>query len=157
MSKKVDYPREKTGGIWLWTPSFPVSAGFVYTMSSKAEKKRKVSGRGSARRRAAQAALAPQAEETTPPASRESQAEPESLKEELGRSKLGRGLEAELKRVLGLGSSFSCFCIKSKGLGGISDLPLPLGPLYCVPPPPPATLMLVLSVLKFPPSSPRAR
>uniref|UniRef100_A0A8C0I316 Dynein axonemal heavy chain 2 n=1 Tax=Balaenoptera musculus TaxID=9771 RepID=A0A8C0I316_BALMU len=51
-------------------------------MSSKADKKQKVSSRGSARWRAAQSALAAQAAEATLPASSESQAEPESLKEE---------------------------------------------------------------------------
>lgn len=37
-----------------------VSSGFAYTMSSKVEKKRKVNGRGSARKQAARAALAAQ-------------------------------------------------------------------------------------------------
>ena len=64
-------------------------------MSSKADKKQKVSSRGSARWRAAQSALATLAAEATLPASSESQAEPESLKEEPGGYLLGRGLEAE--------------------------------------------------------------
>ncbi len=78
-------------------------------MSSKAEKKQKVSAwgsgsRGGARKRAAQAALASQAAETTLP-SGEPEVEPEPLKEELGGYLLGRSMEAEplcLERVRGL-------------------------------------------------------
>ncbi|ELR57060.1 Dynein heavy chain 2, axonemal, partial [Bos mutus] len=63
-------------------PSVRVSAGFAYAMSSKADKKRKVTSRGSARRRAAQSTLDAQVEEITLPASSEVQAEPETVKEE---------------------------------------------------------------------------
>lgn len=66
---------------------FFVSSGFAYTMSSKAEKKQKGSGRGSSRKRNAQAALATQALEATLPASEpvpEPEPEPEPLKEEPG-------------------------------------------------------------------------
>lgn len=72
-----------------------MSTGFANTMSSKANKKQEVSSRGSARWQVARSALAAQAVETTLPASSESQAEPESLKEEPGGYLLGRGLEAE--------------------------------------------------------------
>ncbi|XP_055262069.1 dynein axonemal heavy chain 2 isoform X3 [Moschus berezovskii] len=51
-------------------------------MSSKTDKKRKVTSRGSARRQAAQSALDTQVEEITLPASSEVQAEPEIIKEE---------------------------------------------------------------------------
>ncbi|KAI4566385.1 hypothetical protein MJG53_015062 [Ovis ammon polii x Ovis aries] len=50
-------------------------------MSSKADKKRKVTSRGSARRRAPQSTLDAQVEEITLPASSEVQAEPETIKE----------------------------------------------------------------------------
>lgn len=92
-------------------PQLPaLSAGPACTMSSRTEKKWKVSAQGSAsrggdRRRAAQAAaLASQAAETTL-ASGEPEPEPEPFKEELGGYLPGKSLEAEcwyLKRVRGL-------------------------------------------------------
>lgn len=71
-----------------------MSAGFAYTMSSKTEKKRKMSGRGSSRRRGAQPALATEVAETTLPIS-ELEPEPKPLKEEPGGYMLGRGSEAD--------------------------------------------------------------
>lgn len=70
-----------------------MSSGFAYTMSSKVEKKRKVNGRGSARKQAARAALAAQdgrpaqASEATVLASQPEptpEPTPEPLKEEPG-------------------------------------------------------------------------
>lgn len=94
-------------------PQLPaLSVGPARAMSSRAEKKRKVSAQGSAsrggtRRRAAQAAaLASQAAETTLASGEpELEPEPEPLKEELGGYLPGKSLEAEcwyLKRVRGL-------------------------------------------------------
>ena len=86
-------------------------------MSSKADKKRKVTSRGSARRRAAQSTLDAQVEEISLPASSEVQVEPETVKEEAGGYLLERDVEAEclyLKRVLGPGSRFCFFWVRRK-------------------------------------------
>ena len=101
----------------MWTPSVRVSAGFAYTMSSKADKKRKVTSRGSARRRAPQSTLDAQVEEITLPASSEVQAEPETIKENPGWYLLERDMEAEclyLKSVLGSWSRFCFFWVRRK-------------------------------------------
>lgn len=145
------------GGSGCGLPDSCLLAGFSYTMSSKSEKKRRGSGRasggqGSAWRQAAPAVLTSQAAEA-PPAASELEPQSEPLKEEPGGYMLERSLGAEcvyLRRV-SAEEQVPLLIAKWQGFSKISGLPL--GPFFVFSSWP--ALMLVLSVLRFPPNAPR--
>lgn len=128
-----------------------MSSGFAYIMSSKVEKKQKMSSRRSARKRAAQAAMTAKASEAVLPVSEPEPKPPEPLEEESGGYMLpGAWRENVFQESLRAGEQILLLLGKKGSAESQTCFWFPFFGVFLQ-----ASLIFVLLVLKSPPSAPR--